>query len=744
MYRSVICCVLFVCALVAVALSVPVAAVTLNPQNNHYYEVVVLDTAIVWEQAHQAAQQRSYGGLRGHLATVATPAEQQWLQANLDAMGGAALDVVFLGGHQDRSAPDYSEPSGGWMWVTDEPWTDGYGWSQPPYDTEPNNSGGNEDVLCAIRNRGWAWNDVPGDWPYRGYVVEYESSDTTPPSTPSVMDDGNTTANLASLHAAWASVDSESGIAEYQYAIGPTEDDAGSGYIVGWTCSGTETEATETGLQLLIGQAYYWYVKARNGEGLWSGVGASDGILAVGPPRPLGEAKLLADNEPIALEANCVTYAAADFFYVEEDSRAMGIRVEKAGHGLAVGMRADVAGTMNTNTARERSILAASAVQNGECTIAPVGMTNMSLGGEDWRVDGTKGQKGVSGAMGLNNVGLLVRVWGTFLKLDETTFTVDDGSGPVTCTMLPPVRTPGPTWRAVAVTAVVSVSSLSPSLFAPLLLVRELTATHTLDSEMVYIPAGSFLMGNNGNERWSYDDELPQHSVYLSDYWIGKYEVTRGEYRKFIDAGGYSNPAYWSSAGWDWKVSKSRTEPLYWAATQTWAAGRTFTQTESHPVVGVTYYEAEAYCAWAGGHLPTEAQWEKAARWTGSYPNVYPWGNVWDNEKCNNMYDNSPAGGGSYGCQTAPAGSYPLGASPYGLQDMAGNVWEWCRDWYSFSFYSVSPSEDPQGPTSGGVRALRGASWKNYGLDSFERCADRGVDGITSSSRADRGFRIAR
>ena len=88
-------------------------------------------------------------------------------------------------------------------------------------------------------------------------------------------------------------------------------------------------------------------------------------------------------------------------------------------------------------------------------------------------------------------------------------------------------------------------------------------------TEMVYIPAGSFLMGNNGSEPYSWDDELPQHSVYLSGYWIAKYEVTRGEYRRFIEAGGYSNPAYWSSAGWSWKVSNSRTEPRYWAAEQT-------------------------------------------------------------------------------------------------------------------------------------------------------------------------------
>jgi len=260
--------------------------------------------------------------------------------------------------------------------------------------------------------------------------------------------------------------------------------------------------------------------------------------------------------------------------------------------------------------------------------------------------------------------------------------------------------------------------------------------------EMIYIPAGSFLMGNNGSEPYSDYDELPQHSVYLSGYWIGKYEVTRGEYRRFIEAGGYSNPAYWSSAGWSWKVSNNRTQPKYWAAAQDWYGGQPFTQTESHPVVAVTYYEAEAFCNWAGGHLPTEAQWEKAARWTGSYPNVYPWGNVWDAEKCNNIYDTNPAGGGYERYQTAPVGSYPSGASPYGLQDMAGNVWEWCRDWYSSSYYSVSPSTDPQGPSSGSYRVLRGGSWDDDGDNN--RCANRNNYDDPNDDWNIIGFRIAR
>jgi formylglycine-generating enzyme required for sulfatase activity len=257
--------------------------------------------------------------------------------------------------------------------------------------------------------------------------------------------------------------------------------------------------------------------------------------------------------------------------------------------------------------------------------------------------------------------------------------------------------------------------------------------------QMIYIPAGSFLMGNNGSEPYSFSDELPQHSVYLSGYWIGKYEVTRGEYAQFMAAGGYSNQAYWSSAGWSWRLTASssypsvgppRTQPSYWAASQNWGTG-TFTQTDSHPVVGVSYHEAEAFCNWAGGHLPTEAQWERAARWTGSYPNVYPWGNTWDAEKCNNLYDSLYPR-----CQSTPVGAYSSGASPYGCMDMVGNVWDWCQEWYKSYPGSSSPFD-----YTNSLRAQRGGSWKYPNLDC--RCANRSCD-YPSVHWYDIGFRLAR
>ena len=424
----------------------------------------------------------------------------------------------------------------------------------------------------------------------------------------------------------------------------------------------------------------------------------------------ISDAKLLPDNSSVSLPAKVVTYAAADFFYIEEDSRCMGIRVEKTAHGLTVGMRADVSGDMKTNDSRERYILATSAAHNGDGVITPVGMNNAALGGADWQVVGTGGQLEVSNSLGLNNIGLLVKTWGQFYYVNATTFTLDDGAGlNVKCTV------PSGTflytgWQYVSVTGVSSMYKFNDSIYPPEILVRDIQGIPPVADpcEMIYIPAGSFLMGNNGSEPYSYPEELPRHWVNLSAYYIGKYEVTRGQYRAFMDAGGYTNSAYWSTDGWNWKGSN--TQPSwYWVdPVNLGTPPGSLIQGDSRPVIGVTYYEAEAFCAWAGGHLPTEAQWERAARWTGTHANVYPWGDTWDAQKSNNWNDTLYPG-----CQTAPVGSYSSYGSPSGCQDMAGNVWEWCKDWFGGTYYSTSPSSDPQGPASGdnGYRVLRGGGF---------------------------------
>jgi len=287
--------------------------------------------------------------------------------------------------------------------------------------------------------------------------------------------------------------------------------------------------------------------------------------------------------------------------------------------------------------------------------------------------------------------------------------------------------------------------------------------------ELVTIPAGSFLMGTNDDEGFGGPEEFPQHTVYLPTYQIGKYEVTRGQFRKFIEAGGYDDPNYWSVEGWQWKESdfvvyagmhgefrevirpnqgEERNHPEHWEPGQEWIGHGyghpVFIQTDDHPVVGVTYYEAEAYCKWAGGRLPTEAEWEKAARWDeeNQHANIWPWGDIWDPEKCNNPEDPDPAGGGYRTNQSAPVGSYPDGASPYGCMDMVGNAYEWVAD------HAKSYPGNPAPFEHSGYHFVRGGCWDDGPANV--RCAYRGwylppsSSGVGPGDSDYIGFRVAR
>jgi len=195
-------------------------------------------------------------------------------------------------------------------------------------------------------------------------------------------------------------------------------------------------------------------------------------------------------------------------------------------------------------------------------------------------------------------------------------------------------------------------------------------------AEMVLVPAGEFTMGSDDGGA----NEKPAHQVYLDAFWIDVYEVTNALYKKCVDVGKCQPPGSLSSARQDSYFGNS--------------------QFDNYPVTYIGWDDAKGYCEWAGKRLPTEAEWEKAAR--GTDARVYPWGDQWDGNKAN---VEQRVG------DTTSVGSYPAGASPYGALDMTGNVWEWVADWYDSSYYAVSPSRNPPGPAAGQYRTLRGGGW---------------------------------
>ncbi len=208
----------------------------------------------------------------------------------------------------------------------------------------------------------------------------------------------------------------------------------------------------------------------------------------------------------------------------------------------------------------------------------------------------------------------------------------------------------------------------------------------TLD--LVRIPAGEFLMGCTDADSLAQSKEKPQHKVTLDEYLIGKYDVTNAQFAAFVNA-----------------THRTWTMP----------SGK-----KNHPAVQVTWDNAVAFCAWASQitgrsvKLPTEAQWEKAAR--GTDGRIYPWGNEAPNANLLNFNMNVK--------DTTAVGKYsPAGDSPYGVADMAGNVWECIADWWSDTYYASSPASNPQGPTTGQHRVQRGGGWN--GNSSHARAAFR-------------------
>lgn len=238
--------------------------------------------------------------------------------------------------------------------------------------------------------------------------------------------------------------------------------------------------------------------------------------------------------------------------------------------------------------------------------------------------------------------------------------------------------------------------------------------------DMVYIPAGEFTMGSEDGE----DDESPVHTVYLDAFYIDKYEVTNAQFKEFSEETGHKGMI--NQPGFEDYIDY-------------------FNNCPNCPIVNITWYYAKDYAKWAGKRLPTEAEWEKAAR--GTDEREYSWGDESPDadEIFRANYRTPSEEGGADGFRfAAPVGSFPENKSPYGAFDMAGNVWEWVADWYDSEYYTYSPKRNPEGPERSpiGGKVMRGGSW-DMSPRSI-RCANRyGRDG-PGDWFSDVGFRCAK
>ena len=209
---------------------------------------------------------------------------------------------------------------------------------------------------------------------------------------------------------------------------------------------------------------------------------------------------------------------------------------------------------------------------------------------------------------------------------------------------------------------------------------KALESTVVPETPMVDISEGIFPMGFDGTQ--ALEDERPLHRVWLDAFAMDLYEVTTAQYALFLGA-------------------TNRPGPWQWHAVD-------LAQHGDRPVIGVDWSDADAYCRWKGKRLPTEAQWEKAAR--GTDGRLHPWGNQ---APTNELANFALGARFSYGQVLMPVRSYEQGKSPYGLYQMAGNVWEWVQDWYVANYYETSPERNPLGPEQGQFKVLRGGSWSD-------------------------------
>lgn len=227
--------------------------------------------------------------------------------------------------------------------------------------------------------------------------------------------------------------------------------------------------------------------------------------------------------------------------------------------------------------------------------------------------------------------------------------------------------------------------------------------------DMIHIPAGEFSMGSN-EDAFAYDNEMPLHTVNIPAFKIDRLMTTNEEYAGFINEDGYTRRELWDEEGWAWRESENITAPLYWSQGENWRVRRMFEENElqpAHPVVGISWYEANAYARFAGKRLPTEAEWEKAASWDakGNHRRRFAWGDdAPDKSRCNF---------GSVFWGTTPVGIFPEGQSAYGCMDMTGNAWEWTNDPFAGypGFKAFPYPEYSEAWFDGDHRVLKGGSW---------------------------------
>ena len=244
-------------------------------------------------------------------------------------------------------------------------------------------------------------------------------------------------------------------------------------------------------------------------------------------------------------------------------------------------------------------------------------------------------------------------------------------------------------------------------------------------------------MGSSDNDTPANGNDKPQHTLFLPDYWIGKTPVTNAQFRPFVEGNGYRDERYWTKIGWQWCQEAKIIKPEYWDDKK-WNG-------DAYPVVGVSWFEAVAYCRWLSlqtSHefrLPSEAEWEKAAR--GTDGRIYPWGNTWDAECCNSAKGFFSTLQQYIISQTSPVNQYPGGASVYGVLDMAGNASEWITTkWLKPYPYQMEDEWNTDYLEANTQRVLRGGTYY------YEQKDVRGACRYHSDTRSRddvRGLRVA-